>query len=60
MEIQFIEYSETLLKKKDIKILWCNAREVAANFYNKNGFKITSKPFNIETIGKHFIMYKRL
>ncbi|MEP5339921.1 MAG: GNAT family N-acetyltransferase [Algibacter sp.] len=55
-----IDYVKTLLKKKNIVFLWCNAREVAASFYTKNGFQITGNPFNIETIGKHYIMYKRL
>lgn len=55
-----IEYAEALLKKKNINILWCNAREIAVNFYNKNGFQITGSPFNIETVGKHYTMFKRL
>ncbi|WP_370476939.1 GNAT family N-acetyltransferase [Tamlana flava] len=57
---QILIFGEQMIKKKNAKIAWCNAREVAINFYRKNGYEITGKPFNIETIGLHFVMYKVL
>lgn len=55
-----LNHGENLLKKKDTKIIWCNAREVAVNFYKKCGYKITEKPFDIKNIGLHYIMFKNL
>lgn len=55
-----LNYGEAFLKKKNTKIIWCNARKVAANFYKKNGYQTIGDPFNIESIGLHYIMYKTL
>lgn len=55
-----LTYGERLLKDKNIKIIWCNAREKASNFYKKNGYNITGNPFDIKDIGLHYIMYKVL
>ncbi|GAA4238404.1 GNAT family N-acetyltransferase [Postechiella marina] len=55
-----IDFTIALLKDKNCDILWCNAREVAKAFYIKNGFSTTGKPFNIEGIGKHYIMQRSL
>ena len=55
-----LNHGENLLKKQNIQIVWCNAREKAVNFYKKNGYKIIGLPFDIKDIGKHFIMYKSL
>ncbi|MEL0457473.1 GNAT family N-acetyltransferase [Flavobacteriaceae bacterium SZ-1-7] len=55
-----LNFGEQIIKKKNTKIVWCNAREVAVNFYRKNGYRITGEPFIIETIGLHFVMYKML
>mgnify|MGYP001951343622 CR=1 FL=1 len=55
-----LNYGESLLKKENTKIVWCNARKVAVNFYKKNGYQTIGEPFNIENIGLHYIMYKTL
>ncbi|PWH81704.1 GNAT family N-acetyltransferase [Algibacter marinivivus] len=55
-----LKQGEDLLKEKKIKILWCNAREVAIHFYKKNNYQIIGKPFNIKQIGIHYVMYKTL
>lgn len=55
-----LTYGELHLKNKGINTIWCNAREVASHFYKKKGYKTIGKPFNIGTIGKHYIMHKRL
>lgn len=55
-----LEYAESELKKENTPILWCNARETATNFYKKCGYQIIGKPFNIESVGIHYIMYKNL
>ncbi|TCI48756.1 GNAT family N-acetyltransferase [Exiguobacterium sp. SH3S2] len=39
---------------------WCNAREVAVRFYERNGLVIIGDPFEIEGIGTHYVMlYKK-
>ncbi len=55
-----LEHGENLLKEKHIKILWCNAREVAINFYKKNNYKIIGEAFIIKDIGLHYTMHKSL
>ncbi|MDN3666304.1 GNAT family N-acetyltransferase [Algibacter miyuki] len=57
---KLLQASESILIKKGTQLIWCNAREVAVKFYNKNGYKTIGKPFNISDIGPHFVMYKRV
>jgi len=52
--------SYIILKYKKCNILWCNAREIAVDFYHKQNFKIIGSSFNITGIGKHFIMFKKI
>ena len=37
-------------------LVWCNAREKAAGFYLKHGFKTVSGVFEIEGVGPHYRM----
>ena len=55
-----LEYAESELKKQQITLLWCHARETATNFYKKCGYQIIGNPFNIESAGIQYIMYKNL
>ncbi|PHS05803.1 MAG: hypothetical protein COA88_11625 [Kordia sp.] len=48
------------LKQLHANLLWCNARENAANFYSKFGFSTYGKPFDIPNIGKHYTMIKNI
>ena len=48
------------LKKKQIEIVWCNARVSALHFYQKNGFQTIGDEFDIPKIGGHFVMYKNI
>lgn len=39
---------------------WCNAREVAVRFYERNGLTRIGGPFDIPGIGPHYVMvYKK-
>jgi GNAT superfamily N-acetyltransferase len=40
--------------------LWCNARVGARTFYERAGLSIEGEVFEIESIGPHFLMSKRL
>ena len=49
-----------LLQKKDVDIIWCNARLGALNFYKKLGFEVLGDIFNIKDIGPHYYMFKKI
>lgn len=51
---------EQILKSKNIDLIWCNARRIATNFYNRNGYKTVGDAFEIPEIGLHYVMYKNL
>lgn len=51
---------ETLLKEKNVSLLWFNAREVAVNFYKRNDSEIIGEPFEIKGIGTHYVMFKSI
>ena len=55
-----ISEASNQLKQKGIAIIWCNAREVALKFYERNGFKIIGESFEIDKVGTHYKMYKKL
>lgn len=44
------------IKKQNGRILWCNARTSAANFYLTANFEIIGGEFEIPKIGAHFLM----
>jgi ribosomal protein S18 acetylase RimI-like enzyme len=48
------------LKAKGIHVLWCNARIIALPFYEKLGFEVVGEPFEIDTIGTHYLLVKAL
>lgn len=48
------------LLNKQCSLIWCNAREIAVNFYNENGYHISGTPFEIEKIGLHYVMSKKI
>lgn len=55
-----LSHGEKILKQQRIQTIWCNAREKARAFYEKNNYEIIGAPFNIETIGTHYVMFKPL
>ena len=55
-----IEKGEKIIKERKGNVIWCNAREVALNFYKRHGFKKIGNPFVIPKIGLHFVMHKTL
>ncbi|WP_147678033.1 GNAT family N-acetyltransferase [Algibacter pacificus] len=57
---ELITYCDSFLKKKHADLIWCNAREIAVDFYKKNGYHIIGNSFHIKNIGPHFTMKKNL
>ena len=49
-----------ILNKKNIDILWCNARIAAVEFYEKQGFQTFGEKFDIQFVGEHYVMFKKL
>jgi predicted GNAT family N-acyltransferase len=48
------------LAEPDAEILWCNARAQVVGFYERLGFKAVGELFEIEDIGPHLRMFRRL
>jgi ribosomal protein S18 acetylase RimI-like enzyme len=49
-----------ILRENQCTLLWCNARESAAEFYRKLGFETIGERFDIAGVGPHFVMFRRL
>src|SRR5690606_36785841 len=43
-----------------MRLLWCNARCEAAEFYRKLQFEIVGDQFEIPDVGPHFRMFRRI
>jgi len=52
-----IHFALAELQKRNVAILWCNARKVAFGFYEKLGFKTIGDFYDIPKIGPHKLMY---
>jgi ribosomal protein S18 acetylase RimI-like enzyme len=57
---QLLDYAEFYLKSKQEGLIWCNVRESAIQFYQKQGYKTKGNLFAIKDIGPHVVMYKML
>ena len=56
-----------ILKEEDVKVIWCDAREVAWGFYKRCGFAfvvdsegVECDAYTVPNIGLHKMMYRRL
>jgi predicted GNAT family N-acyltransferase len=54
-----LNHATNELLKRDVLYLWCNAREIALEFYKKNKFEIIGERF-VNKAGPHYKMYKKL
>lgn len=43
-------------RQKGIPLFWCNARERAISFYERQGFRVESELFDLPNIGPHKTM----
>lgn len=55
-----VKHAEKDAAERGGKLIWFNAREIAVPFYKKLGYEIIGEPFDIQDIGKHYVMYKKL
>ncbi|CAM3964622.1 GNAT family N-acetyltransferase [Mucilaginibacter galii] len=57
---QLINFAVVYLRGQKANYIWCNARQVAVNFYGNVGFEVVSKEFDIPGIGPHYAMYLKI
>ena len=53
-------YFETLAKQIGIKTIILQAREIAVDFYKRNGYEITEKTFLLFGEIQHYLMSKKI
>jgi len=49
-----------IIKMNQATLIWCNARSSAKEFYHKVGFEAVGEEFEIEGIGPHRLMFKKI
>jgi len=54
-----LQHAESYLKREEQYTIWFNARIIALDFYKKMGFIQIGEPYEIDTIGIHYTMYKK-
>ena len=52
--------AEQILIDRGADLLWCNARVVALDFYSKLGYTSIGDLFEVDQVGPHFVMFKKL
>jgi GNAT superfamily N-acetyltransferase len=57
---RLLNHSESLLAHHPVKLRWCNARQVAVGFYERQGWTVMSPVFDIPSAGPHYQMSRRL
>lgn len=55
-----VQHCEKDCISKKVPLIWFNARIQAVGFYQKLGYTIKGNPFEIENIGEHIVMFKKL
>ncbi|MGQ0514452.1 GNAT family N-acetyltransferase [Bacillus sp. D-CC] len=55
-----IQKAEQILQERQANILWCNGRITVADYYKRLGFQEHGEIFEIEPIGLHKVLYKRI
>jgi ribosomal-protein-alanine N-acetyltransferase len=59
-QLVLAKLEELVQQAADLPLIWCNAREEAVMFYEKQGWQVASESFYIEDVGPHFKMTKYL
>jgi len=57
---QLLAYAEKHLKAKRKGLIWCNVRQNAISFYEKQGYQTSGALFDVKEIGPHILMFKHL
>jgi len=59
-QLVLAKLEELVRQTSDIRQLWCNAREEALGFYEKQGWRVASERFMVEDVGPHFKMVREI
>ena len=46
------------IRRHNGNLLWCNARIIALDFYQRMGLQTIGPEFEIEDIGPHYVMWR--
>jgi GNAT superfamily N-acetyltransferase len=57
---KLVRHAEQYLKSKNASLIWFNARLVAVAFYKKMGYTTIGEAFIINTVGPHYVMFKKI
>jgi GNAT superfamily N-acetyltransferase len=57
---QLLQAAEKYARSKEINTLWFNARIKAVAFYERNGYLKKGDSYEIEGVGTHYFMLKKL
>jgi GNAT superfamily N-acetyltransferase len=55
-----ITHCEKECHNRNGNLIWFNARTEATGFYEKLGYQKTGIPFEIQDVGEHFLMFKKM
>lgn len=57
---ELLKVAFPVIKQNFCNLVWCDARTSAQGFYQQVGFEKTGDVFNVEDIGEHILMFKKL
>lgn len=57
---QLVKHCESYVLEQNGALIWFNARINAVPFYEKLDYKTLGNPFEIQDIGLHYLMYKKI
>ena len=60
LELNSFYFSKIIAKKKNVDLIWFNARTATADFYEKLGYQKVGLPLEIKEIDEHSLMFKKL
>ena len=58
--LSLLNAAELFAKENNYEFIWMNARKIALNFYLRKGYISKYKSFNIEGIGEHYFLFKKI
>jgi len=55
-----VKHCETYCNENKVDLIWFNARTAAVGFYQKMNYHPQGDAFEIEDVGEHYLMFKKL
>lgn len=57
---QLLKTAFPIIKQNLVEVLWCNARKTAIGYYESMGFEKLGQEFEVDKIGTHVMMSKKI